>query len=145
MKNQKKSWSVAKRADLLIREELSGIFKQAGFKKQRNKFTRKYGYATQMVFFGIYPTESDGKNPPKGKMLCWIRFAPKQTGSYFMRDFIPESKDQWEVPIGPGPKRKKIGKELKKSFQKLIAILDSIKTEKELINFISKKRKTHAR
>lgn len=130
-----KRLTVSQRAELLVREELDASMRAAGFRRVRLVFQREHGQCFQELRFDTHVYTSGGPSAPTGSLRGWVTIAPLvrsgrnksgATLSKELRDLVPRGVGFWQVPMTKGPKRKKVGVELRQAGRALVAVLEPI-------------------
>lgn len=132
-----KPLTISQRVELLVRDELGELLREAGFRKTRLVFERVRGAVVQKIQLHARTTVSGGASPPEGWMhvQLWFEAAKKRAFASVgcqLPKLVPEACGAWRVPPTRGPKRVAVGAEVRRAFEMLVATLDRIENGAQL-------------
>src|SRR5262245_22584911 len=119
-----KPLTISQRVELLVRNELGELLREAGFRKTRLVFERVRGQVVQTIQLHAKTTVSGGASPPEGWMQVQLGFEAAKTRTFAsvgcqLPKLVPEAPGAWRVPPTRGPKRVAVGAELRRAFEML--------------------------
>ncbi len=128
--------TISHRVELLVRDELGELLREAGFRKTRLVFERVRGAVVQTIQLHA-KTPVRGESPPEGWIQVRLGFEAAKPGAFAsigcqLPKLVPEAPGAWRVPPTRGHKRVAFGAELRRAFEMLVATLDRIEDETQL-------------